>query len=121
MRPLAGNLYVNPLLVSQHLRVEFLGDSIESLRAFDPASQRSFEQAGEVTRLPMRFSSLARLQAARRTVEEVMAESEATHREKQRIVENLKSGLPFPGVEFLLPYLYPALESLSDYLPRGTV
>src|SRR5439155_27328330 len=116
-----GIIDVFPPLETQPLRVEFLGDSIESLRAFDPASQRSVEQAGEVTLLPMRFFSLARLQAARRTVEEAMAESEATHREKQRIVENLKSGLPFPGVEFLLPYLYPALESLSDYLPRGTV
>ena len=116
-----GIIDVFPPLETQPLRVEFLGDSIESLRAFDPASQRSVEQAGEVTLLPMRFFSLARLQAARRTVEEAMAESEATHREKQRIVENLKSGLPFPGVEFLLPYLYPTLESLSDYLPRGTV
>src|SRR5438094_3668459 len=116
-----GIIDVFPPLETQPLRVEFLGDSIESLRAFDPASQRSVEQAGEVTLLPMRFFSLARLQAARRTVEEAMAESEATHREKQRIVENLKSGLPFPGVEFLLPYLYPTLESLSDYLLRGTV
>jgi transcription-repair coupling factor (superfamily II helicase) len=69
----------------------------------------------------MRSFSLARLQAARRVVEEAVAESEAKHREQQRIVENLKSGLPFPGIEFLLPYLYPTLESLVDYLPRGTV
>ncbi|MBI3800248.1 MAG: transcription-repair coupling factor [Deltaproteobacteria bacterium] len=113
-----------PPLAQQPLRIEFLGDSVESIRVFDPSSQRSqrsVEQLDELTILPMRSFSLARLQAARRTVEEAIAESEVQHREQQRIVENLKSGLPFPGVEFLLPYLYPTLESLVDYLPRGTV
>ncbi len=110
-----------PPLTDQPLRIEFLGDTIESMRGFDPSSQRSVEQVNDLTLLPMRSFSLARLQAARRTVEEAIAESEAKHREQQRIVENLKSGLPFPGVEFLLPYLYPTPESLSDYLPRGTV
>src|SRR5713101_3188115 len=110
-----------PPLTEQPLRIEFLGDTIESIRGFDPSSQRSVEQVNDLTLLPMRPFSLARLQAARRTVEEAIAESEAKHREQQRIVENLKSGLPFPGVEFLLPYLYPTPENLSDYLPRGTV
>ena len=110
-----------PPLAQQPLRLEFLGDLVESIRGFDPSSQRSVEQVHELTILPMRSFSLARLQAARRIVEEAIAESEAKHREQQRIVENLKSGLPFPGVEFLLPYLYPTLESLVDYLPRGTV
>ncbi|MBI3303733.1 MAG: hypothetical protein HYZ72_16840, partial [Deltaproteobacteria bacterium] len=116
-----GIIDLFPPLATQPLRMEFFGDTIESIRAFDPASQRSVAQAGEVTLLPMRFFSLARLQAGRRAVEQAMAESEVTHREQQRIAANLKSGLPFPGVEFLLPHLYPALESLSDYLPRGTV
>jgi transcription-repair coupling factor (superfamily II helicase) len=110
-----------PPLAAQPLRVEFLGDAIESIRSFDPASQRSVESAGEVTLLPMRFFSLARLQSSRRAVEAIMAESEIPHREQRRIAENLKGGLPFPGVEFLLPYLYPALESLQDYLLRDTV
>ncbi len=110
-----------PPLAYQPLRIEFLGDTIESMRVFDPSSQRSVEQVHDLTLLPMRSFSLARLQAARRVVEEAIAESEAKHREQQRIVENLKSGLPFPGVEFLLPYLYPTLESLAEYLPRGTI
>ena len=116
-----GIVDVFPPLAHHPLRLEFLGDTVESIRAFDPSSQRSVEQVGDLTILPMRSFSLARLQAARRVVEEAVAESEAKHREQQRIVENLKSGLPFPGVEFLLPYLYPALETLVDYLPRGTV
>jgi len=116
-----GIVDVFPPLAAQPLRIEFIGDTIESLRSFDPASQRSLAGIEEFTFLPMRFFSLARLQTARRTVEEALADSEAKYREQQRVVENFKSGLPFPGIEFLLPYLYPALESLSDYLPQETV
>jgi transcription-repair coupling factor (superfamily II helicase) len=110
-----------PPLAAQPLRVEFFGDTIESIRAFDPSSQRSLGQIDEATILPMRFFSSIHLQSARRTVEGAMAESEMPYREQQRIAENLKSGLPFPGAEFLLPYLYDALESVADYLPGKTI
>ncbi|MGH7964589.1 MAG: transcription-repair coupling factor, partial [Candidatus Binatia bacterium] len=115
-----GILDLFPPLATHPLRIEFFGDSIESIRTFDPASQRSLDRQDEVTLLPMRFFSTTHLQAARRAIEEAMADSEAKQREKQRIAENLKSGISFPGIESLLPYFYPALESLSDYLPRST-
>ena len=110
-----------PPLARQPLRVEFLGDSIETMRSFDPASQRSLDACQEIMVLPMRFFSVARLQAAWRTIEEALEAGEVPHREQHRIIENLKSGLPFPGVEFFLPYLYPDLEQVEEYLPRGTV
>ncbi len=110
-----------PPLARHPLRVEFLGDNIETMRSFDPASQRSLDTCEEVMVLPMRFFSVARLQAAWRTIEEALEAGDIPHREQQRIIENLKSGLPFPGVEFFLPYLYPDLEHLGEYLPRGTV
>jgi transcription-repair coupling factor (superfamily II helicase) len=116
-----GIVDVFPPLATQPLRIEFFDDTVESLRTFDPASQRSLDHIEEFTFLPMRFFSVARLQASRRRVEEVLADSEAKQREQQRISENFKSGLPFPGVEFLLPYLYASLERFEDYLPRGTV
>ena len=110
-----------PPLAQHPLRVEFLGDSVETMRSFDPASQRSLDTCEEIMVLPMRFFSVARLQAAWRTIEEALDAGDIPHREQQRIIENLKSGLPFPGVEFFLPYLYPDLEHVSEYLPRGTV
>ena len=110
-----------PPLARHPLRVEFLGDCIETMRSFDPASQRSLDACEELMVLPMRFFSVARLQAAWRTIEEALEAGDIPHREQQRIIEDLKSGLPFPGVEFFLPYLYPDLEHLGEYLPRGTV
>ncbi|MGE4095943.1 MAG: hypothetical protein AB7G75_34495, partial [Candidatus Binatia bacterium] len=92
-----GIVDVFPPLAVQPIRIEFFGDSIESLRLFDPSSQRSVEQREEFTFLPMRFFSISRLQGARRTIEEALSESDIAQREQQRIVENFKSGLPFPG------------------------
>ncbi len=116
-----GIIDLFPPLADQPLRIEFFDNTVESIRAFDPASQRSTGQLDEISLLPMRLYSSARLQSGRRIVEDAMAETEMPHREQQRIAENLKSGLPFPGAEFLLPYLYSPLESVADYLPRGTV
>ena len=110
-----------PPLAQHPLRIEFVGDTIETMRSFDPVSQRSIDSVDEMMLLPMRFFSVARLQAARRTIEEALDEREIAHREQQRIIENLKSGLSFPGVEFFLPYLYPDLEQVSEYLPRRAV
>ena len=110
-----------PPLARHPLRVEFLGDSIETMRSFDPASQRSLDPCKENMVVPMRFFSVARLQAAWRTIEEALEAGDIPHREQQRIIQDLKSGLPFPGVEFFLPYLYPDLEQVWEYLPRGTV
>ncbi|MGE0682413.1 MAG: transcription-repair coupling factor, partial [Candidatus Binatia bacterium] len=90
-----------PPLATQPLRIEFFGDTIESMRTFDPSSQRSVGETDEISLLPMRFFSSARLQAGRRGVEEALGDSEIPYREQQRISENLKSGLPFPGAEFL--------------------
>ncbi len=110
-----------PPLAQHPLRIEFVGDTIETMRSFDPVSQRSIDSVDEMMILPMRFFSVGRLQAARRTIEEALDEREIAHREQKRIIENLKSGLSFPGVEFFLPYLYPDLEQVSEYLPRGAV
>ena len=116
-----GILDVFPPLSDAPIRVELFGDTVESIRTFDPSSQRSQDQLDEAMLLPMRFFSLDHLQVARRAVEAALAGSDLLHREQQRINENIKSGLLFPGVEFFLPYVYPALESLSDYLPRDTI
>lgn len=108
-----------PPLSPLPLRLEFLGDEIESIRAFDPSTQRSQAEVEDLCILPMQMFSLTHLRAARRQVEEEMAEEEVKRRERQSIVESLKDSLPFPGMEFFLPYFYPALETLFDYLPAG--
>src|SRR5206468_1277425 len=58
-----GILDVFPVGYGEPARLEFLGDTIESLRAFDPTSQRSLGPVEELLLLPVAEFGRARLGA----------------------------------------------------------
>ncbi|MBE0409774.1 MAG: transcription-repair coupling factor [Anaerolineales bacterium] len=80
-------------------RIEFFGDSIDTLRKFDPSTQRSFVQKDQDLRLL--------LTPAREYI--------------------IKEGENFSGAEyqvpseFLIPILHKIPSSILDYLPRNTL
>jgi transcription-repair coupling factor (superfamily II helicase) len=101
-------------------RLELDGDRIESLRTFDPDTQRSSDRREEVVIIPVREASLADLQTpeARRAVEMRANEIEMARLDRNAMSDALENGLFFPGVEFVAPYVYPqGLASFFDYLP----
>ena len=116
-----GILDVFPAGHEQPVRLEFLGDTVETLRGFDPTSQRSLDRLEDVLLLPVRELGLSRLgpDAARR-VDERAAEIGLARQERRDLVEAVRTGLVLPGVEQLLPYLYDAPGTLAEYLPAGT-
>jgi transcription-repair coupling factor (superfamily II helicase) len=103
------------------VRVELFGNQIESLRRFDPATQRSQVRIEQVTITPARealprhgprVSECVAAQLATGQPADVRAELEA-HR------QGLAGGVPFPGLEFYMPYLYSGAATLLDYLSAG--
>jgi len=97
-------------------RVEFFGDAVDSIREFDPDSQRSVGRAKESVIVPMREL------AARR--EDFMKWADLARRRwsDDRFKRDLRArlahaerGEPFPGWEFLLPYALPLDSSAFDY------
>ncbi|MGH9893001.1 MAG: CarD family transcriptional regulator, partial [bacterium] len=52
-----------------------------------------------------------------RAIESRAGELEIGRKEKNAILESLKDGIPFAGMEFLLPYFYPSLSAPLAYLP----
>jgi transcription-repair coupling factor (superfamily II helicase) len=117
-----GLLDVYPALEPMPLRLEMEGDRIERIRAFDPDSQRSREPREELVILPMREVSLGYLAAgeARRAVETRAVDIGMPRLERHALADALEHGLFVPGIEFLAPYVYGALETLFDYLPPAT-
>ncbi|HYY05601.1 MAG TPA: hypothetical protein VE997_03435, partial [Candidatus Limnocylindria bacterium] len=113
-----GLLDVFPAGYERPVRLEFAGDTVESLRAFDPSSQRSQDRLEDVLFLPMRELGLSRLgAAAARLVDTRAAELGLGRQERRDLVEAVRSGLVLPGTEQLLPYLYEEPGTLADYLP----
>jgi transcription-repair coupling factor (superfamily II helicase) len=105
------------------LRLEFNGDQLESIREFNPSSQRSERLQEEMLVLPMKEFSLRRstLDDALRQVDLRAGDLEMDRREKNSLLESLREGIPFPGMEFLVPYFYPALAPVFSYLPPETL
>lgn len=105
------------------LRVELLGDEVESLREFDPASQRSEAALARAVIPPARELLFDRALAVERgPALRALAERQGVPaRGVDQFIDALLRGAPPPGAEALTPLLQPAVESLFDYLPEGTL
>jgi transcription-repair coupling factor (superfamily II helicase) len=105
------------------LRLEFDGDRLESIRDFNPANQRSERSQEDLLLLPMKEFSLKRegLDDVLRKIDQRAAELEIDRREKHSLLESLREGIPFPGMESLVPYFYSELSSIFSYLPPQTL
>ena len=114
-----GIVDVFPPSSSGPVRIELFGDEIDSLRLFDPTTQRSQSHVEQVTTGP---ASEALSHWGPR-VSEIINEwdrspcHEAMRQRFEEDQETLEQGGRFPGLEFYLPYLYPHPGQLLDYIP----
>jgi len=113
-----GILDIFPPSLSRPVRIEFFGDTVETLRSFDPLSQRSQEPLSSLSLLPSRELVLSPT-ALQEFIPRLKARADQldipADRRRQLVTELQGAGYP-PGVEFLLPLFYPALELFSSYL-----
>jgi transcription-repair coupling factor (superfamily II helicase) len=116
-----GVLDLFPPLYQNPIRFEFFGDQIDSIRLFDPQTQRSLDASEEVTILPIKeiaWSQEARNGALRKISEKGIGGSMAG---VMSASEGIEQGVGFAGIEFLLPYFHTHLETLFDYLKGRAV
>jgi len=114
-----GILDVYPPETDRPLRIEFFGDEIESIRKFDPGTQRSSTPVDEVVLLPLTETPVS---------EELLGAIHTRLSGKriagaQEVVEQaVRSGgvTVFPGWEFYAP-VAGADRSIFDLLPRAFV
>jgi len=112
-----GPLYADPI------RIEFFGDTVESIRFFSAASQRTIKPIAEAVVLPAREMVLNKallLQIINR-IRARAAELEIPVTEIRKIIDLIENGQGFPGIESLIPLIYPELDNVFDYLPKNTL
>src|SRR5438552_1711203 len=120
-----GILDVYPASADMPVRIELFGDDIETLRRFDPVTQRSQDAADAVDILPAREYSL---EGAAALAERLAASGWAATRGEEdelqpyaSLVEALREGRVAPGTDAFAPALG-ATASLLDHLgDRATV
>jgi transcription-repair coupling factor (superfamily II helicase) len=112
-------LDVYPALHDAPVRLEFFGDSIESMRSFDPQNQRTIDAVKAITLLPARelfFSEETRRNAETSIRDAAEQQHVPTSRVRERL-EQIKEGIGAGGLEGLLPGFFEGgLDTVFGYL-----
>ncbi|HTM70236.1 MAG TPA: transcription-repair coupling factor [Luteimonas sp.] len=112
-----GLLDVFPMGAAGPFRVELLDDTIDTIRAFDPESQRSLDRVEAVRLLPGREVPLD--EAATQRAMNVLRERFDIDTRRSALYQDLKAGVAPAGIEYYLPLFFDATATLFDYLPAS--
>ena len=103
----------------QPLRLDFWGDELESIRQFDPASQRTIKKLNRVTLLPV--SEVDFSEEARGRFRKSYLEHFGAPQGHDALYEAVSEGTSFQGMEHWLSFFHQGLETLFDYVPEPVI
>jgi transcription-repair coupling factor (superfamily II helicase) len=114
-----GIVDLYPAGAAQPIRLDFFGDTLESLRSFDPLTQRSTGTLDSFVLRPVSEILLddAAIQRFRSRYREAFGASGSD----DPLYESVSAGRRQAGMEHWLPFYYERLETLFDYLPGAGV
>ena len=105
-----------PPALEHPLRVEFWGDTIEEIRSFSIADQRSLGIA--IDRI---FATACRELLITADVSAKAASMISAHPELSEMLEKIAAGIATEGMESLIPVLVPKLEMLIDVIDKNAI
>ena len=110
-------------LYPEPLRIELFGDTVDSIRFFSPQTQRKVESINEAIILPAREAIFEKSQLTQtiQRVRELACESVITEKNAEAFIERIRHDGIFPGIESLLPLIYPKLDTIFDYVFENTL
>ena len=130
-----GLLDVFPMGADEPYRVELLDDEIDSIRGFDPETQRSLDRVDAVRMLPGREVPLD--EASTRRAMEALRDRFDIDTRRSALYQDLKAGLAPAGIEAWMPLFFeesprkdvravagdsrPTTATLFDYLGANTL
>jgi len=104
---------------SRPARLDFFGDTIETIRNFDPATQRTEGTRKQLVLLPM--SEVPTGEHVSRRFRQRYIELFGAVTGDDPLYEAVTVGQRYPGIEHWLPLFYDKLETVFDYLPGAMV
>jgi transcription-repair coupling factor (superfamily II helicase) len=101
------------------IRIDLLDDEVDSLRKFDPETQRSTEKIASIEILPAHEFPLS---------EEGISVFRQNWRARFEgnplncpVYQSVTQGTSSPGIEYYLPLFFEGMHTLFDYLPEDTL
>lgn len=115
-----GVVDIFPVAAQQPVRIEFFGDEVDTLRIFDPATQRSQAAVDRLVITPAREAlpeHAAQVAAHLAGWFDSLQAPDEDMTSPAGDAESLSNAAPFPFIELYLPYMYAHPVSLLDYAP----
>ncbi len=114
-----GIVDVFPAGETEPVRIDLFGDTIESIRTFDPTTQRSLTKRERLTlrpvsEVPLDKGAITRFRTAWRELFGQPAASDPLYL-------SVSEGRRHPGMEHWAPLFHDGMETLLDYLPGASV
>ncbi len=114
-----GSLFdLYPMGSSLPYRIDLFDNSVDSLRTFDPESQRTIERTDVISLLPAREFPLDE-EGIRHFRNQWHQRFSVDHRQCP-IYQDISDGVAPAGIEYYLPLFFENCVSLFDYLPPDT-
>jgi transcription-repair coupling factor (superfamily II helicase) len=104
---------------AEPVRLDFFGDTLESIRAFNADTQRTEGRRAEIRLLPM--SEVALTPETRRVFRQRYVQLFGPVTSDDPLYEAISAGHQHQGMEHWLPLFHDRLETLFDYLPDAHI
>ncbi|NII72826.1 transcription-repair coupling factor (superfamily II helicase) [Dyella sp. SG562] len=108
-----------PMGAGEPYRIELFDDEVESIRSFDPETQRSQQPVEKVELLPAREFPLT--EQAAKDFRGKLRERFPIDVRRCPLYQDMKEGVTPGGIEYYLPLFFGQTATLFDYLGEGAV
>jgi len=112
-------LDVFPMGSGAPYRIELFDEEIDSIRTFDPETQRSEQKVDAVRLLPAREFPLTEESA--KAFRNTLRERFPIDPRRCPLYQDIKEGVTPAGIEYYLPLFFERTETLFDYLSAGAL
>lgn len=114
-----GIVDIFPPGYDEPVRLDLFGDDIESIRTFDPASQRTDKKLSKLVLHPateffLDEDSIARFRSGYRALFGVIHDNDPLY-------ESISAGRRYNGMDHWLPLFFEQMDTLFDYAPNAMV
>ncbi len=114
-----GIIDIYPAGHEKPVRLDLFGDEVETIKEFDPITQRTQDKVSELSLQPateffMDEASIARFRSGYRAAFGVVQKSDPLY-------EAVSEGRRYNGVEHWLPLFYEHMDSVFDYVPNADI
>ncbi|MEI7038232.1 transcription-repair coupling factor [Fulvimonas yonginensis] len=108
-----------PMGTAEPYRIELFDDEVDSIRSFDPETQRSQQPVDKVELLPAREFPLT--EEAARDFRTALRERFPIDIRRCPLYQDMKEGVTPGGIEYYLPLFFAQTATLFDYLAEDAV